>query len=167
MFYVVSLSDLDHKESELVFKCQDIEYQREEIKKLSQQSIELKYHLQRVLKSWEEKYDNNIIEEREQNIRYFDNKCKEYIMKIRSLEERMRKNGNVNSNILHSSLIRLHESIVDLNNEFQPCYEKFKQFHNLHPDINHVKLKIEEATNELNHLEQELTKRIQCMAQKT
>lgn len=102
----------------------------------------------------------------EQNIKYFDNKCKEYIMTIRSLEERMRKNGNVNSNIQHSSLISLHESIVQLNNEFQPCIKRFNQFHNLYPDMNHVQLKIEEATNELNRLEIELTKKIQSMAEK-
>lgn len=125
------------------------------------ETAELRQFLQRVASTWDQQLQASSPdhEERLSNLKYLDNKTREYSANLVSLKDTLKKNG-AQPSLYHGTLQQLHDQLEQLETQNQGKQAQLEGFKQLPPDAALASLKIEEAAAHLAQLEEQISRKV-------
>jgi len=101
-------------------------------------------------------------ETKKKQMAYFDTKRKEYEQDTKEIERLLSQSG-FDPSISHESLHALWDEITATDESIQPIQRQLDAFQQLPPDLTLARVRVAEAREHLNRLEDEFTQRIRGM----
>uniref|UniRef100_A0A8C3C5U5 HAUS augmin like complex subunit 1 n=1 Tax=Cairina moschata TaxID=8855 RepID=A0A8C3C5U5_CAIMO len=99
------------------------------------------------------------VESRSRNMKFLKNKSKDFNTRIKAAEEKLAAVG-FDYSLMHRSLVSMSEKLEEMQKEVVPVKEELDSYLDLTPNPSLVQVKVEEARQELNALEAELSDQI-------
>ncbi|KAK7089847.1 HAUS augmin-like complex subunit 1 [Littorina saxatilis] len=99
------------------------------------------------------------LEKRQKEVSFLQSKIQEYAKLLSKLKDSVSRTG-VDSSVFHESLVKRAQDLLKLEDELGPLKKKLQAYNELPPDISQAKLKLVELRRHLEHLEDELSKKI-------